>query len=53
MPSPTLILASASLSRRELLTHAGLDFGIEVSGVDETEATRSLLAERASPQAIA
>src|ERR1700757_4098719 len=53
MPSPTLILASASLSRRELLSHAGLDFEVEVSGIDEMEATRSLLAERASPQEIA
>lgn len=53
MPAPTLILASASLSRRELLAHAGLDFEIEVSGIDESEATRSLLAERASPQEIA
>jgi len=34
MPNPTLILASASLSRRELLSHAGLDFDVEVSGVD-------------------
>ena len=53
MPCPTLILASASHSRRELLSHAGLSFEIEVSGIDETEATRSLLAERASPQDIA
>jgi septum formation protein len=53
MPNRTLILASASLSRRELLTQAGLTFEIEPSGVDETEATRSLLAARASPQEIA
>jgi len=53
MPSPPLILASASLSRRELLSHAGLSFDIEPSGVDETEVTRSLQAERASPQEIA
>src|SRR5882672_8768842 len=53
MPSPPLILASASLSRRELLSHAGLDFEVEPSGVDESEATRSLMAARASPQEIA
>ena len=53
MPSPKLILASASLSRRELLTHAGLAFEVETSGVDEAEVTRSLTAERASPQKIA
>ena len=53
MPNPTLILASASLSRRELLSHAGLDFEVEPSGVDEAEATRSLMAARASPQEIA
>ena len=52
MANPTLILASASLSRRELLSHAGLAFEVEPSGVDEAEATRSLMAERASPQDI-
>jgi septum formation protein len=53
MPSPPLILASASPSRRQLLVSAGLAFDVETSGVDEDEATRSLLAERASPQDIA
>jgi septum formation protein len=53
MPTPPLILASASPSRRTLLANAGLLFDVETSGVDEAEATRSLLAERASPQAIA
>jgi septum formation protein len=53
MPSPKLILASASLSRRELLTHAGLAFEVETSGVDEDEVTRSLTVQRASPQKIA
>lgn len=52
MPAP-LILASASPSRRQLLTNAGLSFEIEPSGVDEEEVTRSLLAERASAQDIA
>ena len=36
MPPP-LILASASQSRRQILAHAGLDFTIEPSGVDEDE----------------
>ncbi|MGZ3339005.1 MAG: Maf family protein [Reyranella sp.] len=52
MPAP-LILASASRSRRQLLTNAGLSFEIEPSGVDEDEVTRSLLGEQASPQDIA
>ena len=52
MPPP-LILASASPSRRLLLAHAGLDFEIEPSGVDEDEVKRSLLGERAQPRDIA
>jgi septum formation protein len=50
---PPLILASASPSRRQLLANAGLAFDVEPSGVDEEEAKRSLMADRASPQAIA
>lgn len=53
MPVPTLILASASASRRQLLASAGLVFEVEPSGVDEDEVKRSLLGERAAPQAIA
>jgi septum formation protein len=53
MPVPTLILASASPSRRKLLANAGLVFDVETSGVDEAEMTRSLLAQRSSPQEIA
>jgi septum formation protein len=53
MPMPPLILASASSSRRKLLANAGLVFDVETSGVDEAEATRSLLAQRSSPQEIA
>jgi septum formation protein len=53
MSTPLLILASTSPSRRQLLANAGLAFDIEPSGVDEDEAKRSLLAEHASPRAIA
>jgi septum formation protein len=52
MPN-TLILASASPSRRQLLANAGLSFEIESSGVDEDEVKRSLLGERTSAQDIA
>jgi len=49
---PSLILASASPSRRQLLANAGLSFDIEPAGIDEEEITRSLGA-KASPQEIA
>lgn len=48
-----LILASASPSRRQLLTNAGLDFTIEPSGVDEDEIKLSLAAEHAGAQDVA
>lgn len=48
-----LILASASLSRRQMLHNAGLDFVVETSGVDEDEVKLSLSAEKATPQDIA
>src|SRR5690242_684360 len=53
MSAPRLILASASVSRRQMLTSAGLAFEIEPSGVDEEEITRSLTAARAAPPEIA
>ena len=49
----SLILASTSPSRRQLMANAGLSFEIDPSGVDEDEVTRSLLAQRSSPQEIA
>ena len=49
---PSLILASASPSRRQMLTNAGLAFDIEPAGVDEEEVTRSL-GSRSAPQEIA
>jgi septum formation protein len=52
MPT-SLILASASSSRRQLLRNAGLTFESEPSGVDEEEVKRSLLAQRSAPQEIA
>jgi septum formation protein len=52
-PAPPLVLASASRSRRQLLANAGLKFEIDAPGVDEKEATRSLLVKRTSPQEIA
>jgi septum formation protein len=52
MPSPSLILASASPSRRQLLANAGLVFTIEPSGIDEDEVKRSL-GSRAAPQELA
>jgi septum formation protein len=48
-----LILASASPSRRQLLSNSGLRFAVEPSGVDEEEVTLSLKGERASAQDIA
>jgi len=48
-----LILASASVSRRQMLQNAGLDFTIETSGVDEDEVKLSLSAEKAAPRDIA
>jgi len=38
----SLILASASVPRRQLLSNAGLAFDIEPSDIDEEEVTRSL-----------
>ena len=52
MPAPSLILASASPSRRQLLANAGLVFTIEPSGIDEDEVKRSL-GGRAAPQELA
>ncbi|MFZ5783203.1 MAG: Maf family protein [Pseudomonadota bacterium] len=53
MPAASLILASASQSRRQMLLNAGLAFDIETSGIDEDEVKRSLLGQRAAPHEIA
>ncbi|MCW5732953.1 MAG: septum formation protein Maf [Enhydrobacter sp.] len=52
MPARSLILASASPSRRQLLANAGLVFKVEPSGIDEDEVKRSL-GSRAAPQELA
>jgi septum formation protein len=52
MPRP-LILASASPARRQLLANAGLRFAAQPSGVDEEEATLSLLAAGAGARDVA
>lgn len=52
MPASSLILASASPSRRQLLANAGLVFTTEPSGIDEDEVKRSL-GSRTAPQELA
>lgn len=51
--APRLILASASASRRALLTAAGLTFEVRSAEVDEAEVKRSARAEGASAKAVA
>ena len=50
---PTLILASASASRRRLLENAGLTITAEPAQVDEGEVKRSLAADCASAEQVA
>ncbi len=47
-PEPPLILASASVSRRNLLAAAGLRFKVEPARVDETAVKRAAQADRRS-----
>lgn len=49
----TLILASASTSRAQMLTNAGVPFAIQPAHVDEDAVKQSLLAEGASPADVA
>jgi septum formation protein len=52
-PSPRLLLASASPTRRRLLQQAGLEFSAEAAPIDEEEAKRALEAEGAEGDALA
>ncbi|HWA41988.1 MAG TPA: Maf family nucleotide pyrophosphatase [Hypericibacter adhaerens] len=52
-PSPRLLLASASPTRRRMLEQAGLVFAAEAAPVDEEEAKRSLESEGADAAALA
>ncbi|HEX3399748.1 MAG TPA: Maf family nucleotide pyrophosphatase [Acetobacteraceae bacterium] len=47
-PTPRLILASASTSRRALLTAAGLSFAVQPAPIDEAAAKRSVRASGAT-----
>jgi septum formation protein len=47
-PAPRLILASASTSRRALLTAAGLSFAVQPAPIDEAAAKRSARASGAT-----
>lgn len=51
--SPDVILASKSAARRAVLTGAGVDFTVQVAGVDEDAAKTALLAKGASVREIA
>ena len=52
-PTPRLVLASASASRRVLLTSAGLTFEVRPADIDETAIKRAARAEGASAEAAA
>jgi septum formation protein len=49
----TLVLASKSAVRAEILVGAGVAFDIVGSGLDETKIKQRLLAERATPREVA
>jgi len=51
--APTLVLASQSRFRREMLERAGLEFAVEPAHVDEDEIKRSMHAEGASVDDVA
>lgn len=51
--SPDVVLASKSAARRAVLTGAGVDFTVQVAGVDEDAAKTALLAKGASVREIA
>ncbi|MBV9331107.1 MAG: Maf family protein, partial [Alphaproteobacteria bacterium] len=49
----SLVLASASASRAQLLKAAGLSFDIEPADIDEEAITRKMLETRAGPSEVA
>jgi nucleoside triphosphate pyrophosphatase len=49
----TLVLASKSAVRAQVLRGAGVDFDVVGSGVDETKIKRRMSAEQATPRAVA
>jgi septum formation protein len=51
--APEVVLASASASRRRMLTHAGIPHRAEAAQVDESEIKLALQRERATPGEIA
>ena len=51
--APQVILASASPSRRQILSNAGVSFSVEPAPVDEVEIKIALKQEDASAQAVA
>lgn len=53
-PAPLpLVLASASMARRQILSGAGAAFTVQTSGVDEEAIKTAMLAKGATPKAIA
>ena len=53
MSAPLVILASKSAARRAVLEGAGVPFEAAVAGVDEDAVKAELLANRATPKAVA
>lgn len=53
MPAPSLVLASGSATRAELLRRARVDFVLDVPNLDEAAIRASLLGEGAGPRDIA
>jgi len=53
MAKPSLILASGSAIRREIMLNAGLDFDVVVKPVDEAAIKTAMLAEKAPIRDIA
>lgn len=49
----SLVLASTSQIRRQIMTGAGLDFTVKTTAVDESEIKQAMLEDGASPEEIA